>query len=131
MNKKAAIPIIGWIIIAVISLLLANQFGIFSIFTPSVGQPSGGESLVNLIYYQNAISNPTYACSSIQQCTQEEWYCPYSGSIPCSNRALFSTQSSCQSSTQWCVGKTSTPCQLSCSFQSQSCTNTPIKDNGN
>lgn len=63
LNKKAAIPAIAWVIIAVIGIFLAKEAGLFSIFIPQVGQPPGGDSLVNPIYYP-ATNQPPQECET-------------------------------------------------------------------
>lgn len=62
MNKKAVIPVIAWIVIIVIGLFAAKQVGLFAVFTPNVGQPSGTNSLVLPGYY-DAKPSLVFACA--------------------------------------------------------------------
>lgn len=58
MNKKAEVSIAVIIIIAIVGLIFAQYSGLFEIFTPDVGQPSGTDSLVNKVYYPATSSGP-------------------------------------------------------------------------
>lgn len=105
MNKRAELATISIILIvaAIIGgIFIADKIGLFSSFTPSIGQPAGASSLVNLVYYP-ATNTPTTcqlsASSSTRKCAQSTNLCSSldpirfaecavcgSGSAPCSAR---------------------------------------------
>src|SRR3990167_11316309 len=64
MNKKGAVPLLWWIIGSALALFVAHQSGLFAVFIPDVGQPSGTSSLVNPLYY-GSVNPYTFPCQLV------------------------------------------------------------------
>jgi hypothetical protein len=66
MNKKGAVPIIVWVIIAVVGLLLAKEAGLFTLYAPYTptyqNLPPGASSLINNYFYDAVTGGTNWPC---------------------------------------------------------------------